>query len=449
MPLIVKDYEWQQTDVSVRITVPLKGVNPSKADVFSTDEYLKVSYPPYLFEVFLFAPVEDVKGKAAIGNGVVVFSLVKKEAGIWESLQPADAADKEFMQRKREEAIEKAHLRADEEAKKREKGRREQGRYALRQQMKMEEEERQRVADIKEEERRKATEAIENWKETQSYRATITCLDSDDDDDDVDDKDDGDDGKNLFDGNGNDGYNKETKDINTGNSKHIPNGHTQDKNGLKTKPTERKIKDIWSSQQGQGKKNPDKVLPEPRPTGSIQVSFTHQVFKTAARESKAPEEEEWLKKVAQSGHAKQTAKDNPDAVDDQEMNPVWLKEKGMAFYKSGNHVAAINAFTAALLLDGSMPALYSNRAACHLHMKQYKECAQDCTSALELLTPPVPANAVSRCKAYVRRGTAAYHSEEYVEALKDYESALKIDPNNESLRADADRIRAIIQGTGT
>ncbi|EDO29978.1 predicted protein [Nematostella vectensis] len=131
------------------------------------------------------------------------------------------------------------------------------------------------------------------------------------------------------------------------------------------------------------------------------------------------------------------------------MNPVWLKEKGMAFYKSGNHVAAINAFTAALLLDGSMPALYSNRAACHLHMKQYKECAQDCTSALELLTPPVPANAVSRCKAYVRRGTAAYHSEEYVEALKDYESALKIDPNNESLRADADRIRAIIQGTGT
>jgi len=94
--------------------------------------------------------------------------------------------------------------------------------------------------------------------------------------------------------------------------------------------------------------------------------------------------------------------------------------------------------------------LYSNRAACHLQLKQYKECAQDCTSvrfrllfmimnigrscgfcipttqiwiiiiiinffqALELLIPPVQANSSSRCKAYVRRGTAFMQMEEYV-----------------------------------
>lgn len=33
-------------------------------------------------------------------------------------------------------------------------------------------------------------------------------------------------------------------------------------------------------------------LPAPRVSGSIQVSFTPRSFKTAARESKAPEEEE-------------------------------------------------------------------------------------------------------------------------------------------------------------
>ena len=33
-------------------------------------------------------------------------------------------------------------------------------------------------------------------------------------------------------------------------------------------------------------------MPEPRLSGSISVSFTPRVFKTAARESKAPEEEE-------------------------------------------------------------------------------------------------------------------------------------------------------------
>ena len=36
----------------------------------------------------------------------------------------------------------------------------------------------------------------------------------------------------------------------------------------------------------------EKTVPEPRASGSISVSFTPRVFKTAARESKAPEEEE-------------------------------------------------------------------------------------------------------------------------------------------------------------
>ena len=39
----------------------------------------------------------------------------------------------------------------------------------------------------------------------------------------------------------------------------------------------------------------DKPVAEVRSCGSISVSFTPRVFKTAARESKAPEEEEvWL-----------------------------------------------------------------------------------------------------------------------------------------------------------
>ena len=37
MPLIVKDYTWSETESEAVITVPLKGVKPSKADVLSTD----------------------------------------------------------------------------------------------------------------------------------------------------------------------------------------------------------------------------------------------------------------------------------------------------------------------------------------------------------------------------------------------------------------------------
>ena len=46
---------------------------------------------------------------------------------------------------------------------------------------------------------------------------------------------------------------------------------------------------------GKKKEMFDKPVPEPRSAGSISVSFTPRVFKTAARESKAPEEEEvWM-----------------------------------------------------------------------------------------------------------------------------------------------------------
>ena len=42
MPIIVRDYTWEQTDKMLFITVPLKGVKPQKVDLFSTEEYLKV-----------------------------------------------------------------------------------------------------------------------------------------------------------------------------------------------------------------------------------------------------------------------------------------------------------------------------------------------------------------------------------------------------------------------
>ena len=42
MPIQVKDYVWEQTDETVLITVPLKGVPPNRVDIFSIDDYIKV-----------------------------------------------------------------------------------------------------------------------------------------------------------------------------------------------------------------------------------------------------------------------------------------------------------------------------------------------------------------------------------------------------------------------
>jgi len=43
MPIQVKDYVWEETNESVLITVPLKGVPSNRVDIFSIDEYIKVS----------------------------------------------------------------------------------------------------------------------------------------------------------------------------------------------------------------------------------------------------------------------------------------------------------------------------------------------------------------------------------------------------------------------
>lgn len=51
MPILVKDYKWRETSTHVFITLPLKGVKANKADIFTTNDYIKVNFPPFLFEV--------------------------------------------------------------------------------------------------------------------------------------------------------------------------------------------------------------------------------------------------------------------------------------------------------------------------------------------------------------------------------------------------------------
>ena len=54
MPVAVKDYTWDQTDCTLFITLPLKGVKPNKVDVFSTERYLKVCQFINLIKVFFY-----------------------------------------------------------------------------------------------------------------------------------------------------------------------------------------------------------------------------------------------------------------------------------------------------------------------------------------------------------------------------------------------------------
>ncbi|KAK2181230.1 hypothetical protein NP493_405g02012 [Ridgeia piscesae] len=398
MPIIVRDYTWEQTDKMLYITVPLKGVKSQKVDLFSTEEYLKVHYPPYLFECFLFASVYDKKSAAEIGNGVVLFKLEKQEPQIWELLQNPDAESRERQKELRDAAVARSQERAKEEQEEKASKKQELNRFGVKQQMDLEDAERHRIEAVKENERRLATEELDKWKEQQKAMAE-----------------------------------KEKRDAEERKQKEAL--EEAEKKVQKRKEKLKKKKSIFHEE------TEGKPMREP---GRINVSFTPRVFPTPVRESQTLQEEEWLKKQADMRKIMEVADED---LSEEEKNPVWLRDKGNEFFKAGNFKAACNAYSHAIRLNCRMPSIYSNRAACHLKMGNHMKCIEDSSKALDILKPPVPQNAASRCKAHVRRGTSLVQLELYVEGLQDYESALKIDPANDQLLTDANRIRAIIQGS--
>ncbi|KAL4227531.1 Dynein assembly factor 4 [Mactra antiquata] len=400
MPLFVKDFSWEQTDKVVFITVPLKGVKASNVDIFSSEEYLKVSFPPYLFECFLYDTVEDTDSVAQVGNGTVVFKVLKKEPGKWPQLQSDVIDNKEAMKVKRTEAFAKAEEKLKEQSKLKAEQKRANEQYALKEIMKAEEEERNRIERVKQSERQKATEELEKWKEEQRLAAE-----------------------------------KEKERLMEERRKEEAaerEARKEQEKILKRQTRGKKANIFEQNAEGAPK----------REVGKISVSFTHRQFPTPERESVKPKEEEWLKKQAEARRIVELEDEN---LSEEEKNPMWLRDKGNEFFKAGNLEAAINAYSHALRLNHTLHSCYSNRAACHLKMRNFFKCIEDCTRALELLVPPVPQNADSRVKCHVRKGTAFCQLEMYVEGLQDYEAALKIDPNNQQIKDDAEKIRHLIQ----
>ncbi|KAM3870228.1 dynein axonemal assembly factor 4 [Diretmus argenteus] len=407
MPLIVNDYSWRQTVSTVYINLPLKGATAREVDVLLTDEYLKVHFPPFLFEAFLFAPINDDKSTTRIGNGAAVITLPKRTSEMWEQLMII--GDKDKRKEIRESALLKYEEKMAAQGKAKAAKKQKERKYALETMMKLEQEERDSIQKMKDDEREKATAQLEAWKLKQKQIAEEeSCRKPQ----------------------------SQRTHPDTSEAKKMPTirsgaGNVQrGKRGLNEAKSKKKQVD----------------LPAPRPFGSIQVHFTPRVFPTALRESRVPEEEEWLRKEAEARRAINAALEELKDLKEEERNPDWLREKGNKCFATGDYLGAVNAYSLAIELNRKIPALYSNRAACHLKLRNLHKAIEDSSQALDMLTPPVAANASARTRAHVRRGSAFCELQLYAEGLQDYQAALRMDPQNEALQEDTRRIREMIQG---
>ncbi|NXF18599.1 DAAF4 factor, partial [Rhodinocichla rosea] len=420
MPVWLREHSWRQSLTAVYLSLPLRGARATAANIFCSEQYLKVSIPPFLFEAVLYAPIDDTNSTAKIGNGNIFFTLYKKEPAMWDSLTLANA-DKEKLQHLRENAVLKAQERAKEETEAKKITKQEHKKYALEATMKLEEAERKRIEDLKEKERQKVTKELELWKNQQKDGDKYQSIQAKEE------------------------LHQEIEPLKERKNEKM--NKTRIPNEASSKTRLKSTRGCHGSCSIFSQDLKEEQLPAPRAAATIKVNFTPRVFPTALRESRVAEEEEWLHKQAEARRIINSDLSELEDLKEEEKNPDWLKDKGNKMFAMGDYLGAVNAYNLAVRLNNKLPVLYLNRAACHLKLRNLHKAIEDSSKALELLTPPVPDNENARVKAHVRRGTAFCQLELYTEGLQDYEAALKIDPKNKIIEKDAEKIRQLIQGT--
>jgi len=75
-----------------------------------------------------------------------------------------------------------------------------------------------------------------------------------------------------------------------------------------------------------------------------------------------------------------------------------------------------------------MTVVYSNRAMAYLKLREYLKAEEDCTQALLLNEKHV--------KSLVRRGQARRKLEKHKEALKDFQKANEVEPENKEIQEE-------------
>ncbi|KAK0555476.1 Palmitoyl-protein thioesterase 1 [Tilletia horrida] len=114
-----------------------------------------------------------------------------------------------------------------------------------------------------------------------------------------------------------------------------------------------------------------------------------------------------------------------------------MKDKGNAKFVAGLFEEAKDLYAEAIVLDDSVPAFWSNRAACELKLEQHGLAIEDASRAIQL--------DAKFSKAYFRRASGYLAILKPKDALPDLKRVVQLEPRNASVRAQLDSTVKLIR----
>nr|XP_026487254.1 dynein assembly factor 4, axonemal-like [Vanessa tameamea] len=393
MPIVIKDYTWNQNSSNIQLRVPIPSVYKEKVDLFSSDCYIKANFNPFFFELFLMHDVDMTKSKCTIvHDNCLLIDLVKKEDRIWSDLEKILSKEdkKEIRQKVLEKCQEKAKIEAENKAIMKSN----LARFTVQQAMDIDNKQHIIMDSRRDEECKKAMDELEMWKNNtnKSSGVKITELPSSEDE------------------------------------------HSQNKvciASAKQIPMQLKVRSEYIEKKKE--ETAKRVLPKLREMAQVEITHTPRSFPTPSRESTAREEDIWLKNITLARRATGFVSED---LRPEEQDPQWCKEKGDDFFRSGNLLGAISAYTHGITLSDKLPSLFANRAAAHFSLGNFNKCANDCSTALDLMKPACERNRRSRGKCIARRAAALARLGYLNKAIDEMRAAAKLLPDDENLKKD-------------
>ena len=152
-------YEWEETAEEVTLRIPLKGTKPSDVGVFCSDLLVRLSFSPYVLVLDLLHEVDESKSRAISKGGTLVLQLPKIVHGLWGELCVSGCSKAELKER-RKLSEDRRREREQSLAAERKSRKIADERYAVRQQMSVDDAERQDVENLKAKEKEEAEREV-------------------------------------------------------------------------------------------------------------------------------------------------------------------------------------------------------------------------------------------------------------------------------------------------